>query len=196
MLIPYFPFFAFVLVAAGLLARPLSGTKSSHRCVGFVRPYKGTVWDPGQCCLCVGAHTARHCSPVLCSTRAAATPESPAAGIVSHGWDVGFVCPSKLQRLDAGTGWRKSGLEMQAVAQVCFVEYNEDAFQAWLVFNQFFRQRWPREMFELSWWWLCNLMQASCVREASILPDKRGQKCAASRFVGSVCAWLRCSLSA
>lgn len=82
---PYFPCFAFVLVAAGLLARPLSGTKSSHRCVGFVRPYKGTVWDPGQCCLCVGAHTARHCSPVLCSTRAAATPKSPAAGIVSHG---------------------------------------------------------------------------------------------------------------
>lgn len=95
-----------------------------------------------------------------------------------------------------GPGGRKSGLEMQAVAQVCSVEYNEDAFQAWLVFNQFFRQRWPREMFELSWWWLCNLMQASCVREASILPDECGQKCAASRFVGSVCAWLRCSLSA
>lgn len=106
----------------------------------------------------MGAQTVRHCSQVLCSTRAAATPKALTDRIASLRWDSGFVCSSKLQGLDTGTGWKEYGLEMRTVPRVCFVEYNENGFQAWLVFNQFFRRRWPREMFELSWLWLCNLM--------------------------------------
>lgn len=106
----------------------------------------------------MGAQTVRHCSQVLCSTRPAAPPKALTDRIVSLGWDLGFVCASKLQGLDTGTGRKECGLEMWTVPRVCFVEYNENGFQAWLVFNQFLKRRWPREMFELSWVWLCNLM--------------------------------------
>lgn len=102
--------------------------------------------------------TVRHCSQVLCSTRAAATPKALADRIASHRWDSGFVCSSKLQGLESGTGQKECGLEMWTVPRVCFVEYNENRFQASQGFNQFFRQCWPREMFELSRLWLCNLM--------------------------------------
>lgn len=106
----------------------------------------------------MGAQTVRHCSQVLCSTRAAATPKALTDRTASLRWDLGFVCSSKLQGLESRTEQKECGLEMWTVPRACFVEYNENGFQAWLVFNQFFRQCWPREMFELSWLWLCNLM--------------------------------------
>lgn len=106
----------------------------------------------------MGAQTVRHCSQVLCSARAAATATALTDRTATLGWDLGFVCSSELQGLGTGTGWKECGLEMRTIPCVCFVEYNKAGFQARLVFNQFFRRCWPREMFELSWLWLCNLM--------------------------------------
>lgn len=127
----YFLVLVFVLGLSGLLACLLSLKKSCPRYVWFVWMYKGIVWNSLQCFLFHGS-TVRHCSQVLCSTRAAATPKALSNRIASLRWDFGFVCSSKLQKLESGTEWKECGLELQTIPHVCFVEYNENGFLVWL----------------------------------------------------------------
>lgn len=120
----------FVSNLAGLVAC-LSRTKKSCPSVfdlfGCTKGLFGILYNASRF---MGVQTVRHCSQVLCSTRAAATPKALTDRIASLRLDLGFVCFSKLEELESGTRQNECGLEMQTVAHVCFAECNENGFQA------------------------------------------------------------------